>query len=73
MFAKIRKRDGREVNFDETKITEAIFKAAKAVGGADKQIAMELTLDVLRSLKQQYNGGLFGVEDVQDAVEENTY
>ena len=38
MFAKILKRDGREVQFDESKITEAIFKAARAVGGADKQI-----------------------------------
>ncbi len=32
MFMAIRKRDGREVSFDEAKITEAIFKAAKAVG-----------------------------------------
>jgi len=69
MFTKIKKRDGREVPFDEAKITEAIFKAAKAVGGADKQMAMELTLDVLRFLKQKYNGGTFNVEDVQDAVE----
>lgn len=69
MFVKILKRDGREVSFDEGKITEAIFKAAKAVGGGDKQMALELTLDVLRFLKQKYNGGLFGVEDVQDAVE----
>jgi anaerobic ribonucleoside-triphosphate reductase len=66
---KIKKRDGREVSFDENKITEAIFKAAKAVGGADKQLAMELTLDVLRFLKQEYNAGMFGVEEVQDAVE----
>lgn len=69
MFTKIKKRDGRVADFDESKITEAIFKAAKAVGGADKQLAMELTLDVLRFLKQEYNGGLFSVEDVQDAVE----
>lgn len=69
MFVKVRKRDGREAHFDEAKITDAIFKAAKAVGGADKQMAMELTLDVLRFLKQKYNGGLFSVEDVQDAVE----
>lgn len=34
MFVKVRKRDGREASFDEAKITEAIFKAAKAVGGA---------------------------------------
>ncbi|AIF51967.1 anaerobic ribonucleoside-triphosphate reductase [Pelosinus sp. UFO1] len=66
---KIKKRDGREVVFDENKITEAIFKAAKAVGGADKQLAMELTLDVLRFLKQEYSAGTFGVEEVQDAVE----
>jgi len=66
---KIKKRDGREVTFDENKITEAIFKAAKAVGGADKQLAMELTLDVLRLLKQEYTSGMFGVEEVQDAVE----
>lgn len=71
MLTKIKKRDGREVPFDEAKITEAIFKAARAVGGADKQLAMELTLDVLRYLKQKFNGGLFSVEDVQDAVEKN--
>ena len=69
MLTKIKKRDGRMADFDESKITEAIFKAAKAVGGADKQLAMELTLDVLKFLKQKFNGGVFSVEDVQDAVE----
>ncbi len=69
MFMKIKKRDGRELEFDASKITEAIFKAAKSVGGADKQLAMELTLEVLKYLKQHHNGGLFGVEDVQDGVE----
>lgn len=69
MFTKIRKRDGREVEFDEGNITDAIFKAARAVGGADKQLAIELTLDVLKHLKQKHNGKVFGVEDVQDTVE----
>lgn len=69
MFTKIKKRDGRETVFDESKITEAIFKSAKAVGGADKQMAMELTLEVLKFLKTQYTGNIFTVEDVQDAVE----
>ncbi len=69
MFAKIRKRDGREVSFDETKITDAIFRSAKAVGGEDRQTAMELTLEVLKMLKKQYNGNIFGVEEVQDMVE----
>ncbi|HIE13598.1 MAG TPA: anaerobic ribonucleoside triphosphate reductase, partial [Desulfotomaculum sp.] len=69
MFQGIRKRDGREVPFDETKITDAIFKAARAVGGEDRETAMRLTLDVLSMLKAKYNGAGFGVEDVQDIVE----
>ena len=52
----IRKRDGREVDFDETKITDAIFEAAKSVGGADRQMAMEITLDVLKYLKAHFKG-----------------
>lgn len=69
MFVKIKKRDGREVHFDDSKITDAIFKAARSVGGEDRETAMELTLGVLRMLKQQSNGQVFGVEDVQDVVE----
>ncbi len=69
MFKAIQKRDGREVVFDEAKITDAIFKAARAVGGEDRQTAMELTIEVLKLLRKQYNGNLFGVEDVQDMVE----
>jgi anaerobic ribonucleoside-triphosphate reductase len=69
MFTAIRKRDGREASFNEGKITDAIFKAAKAVGGEDRQLAMELTLEVMRSLKKRCNGSPFSVEDVQDTVE----
>jgi len=69
MFTQIRKRDDRIVPFNETQITDAIFKAAKAVGGEDRQTAMELTLDVLNLLKQNFQGKVFSVEDVQDAVE----
>lgn len=69
MFEIIRKRDGREVDFTDGKITDAIFKAAKAVGGEDRQTAMELTLQVMKALKSRYNGNPFTVEDVQDMVE----
>jgi len=69
LFKVIRKRDGREVPFDETKITDAIFKAARAVGGEDRQTALELTIEVLKMLKSSYNGQVFGVEEVQDIVE----
>ena len=69
MFSKIKKRDGRIVDFKESKITDAIFKAAQAVGGEDRELAVELTLEVLKMLKKKYNGDLFSVEDVQDMVE----
>jgi anaerobic ribonucleoside-triphosphate reductase len=69
MFEKIKKRDGREVAFDPSKITEAIFKAAKAMGGEDRQKALELTLEVMKVLGEKYKGDIFSVEDVQDIVE----
>ena len=37
MVKKIRKRDGTVVFFQQDKITEAIWKAVKAVGGQDKE------------------------------------
>ena len=71
VFAEIRKRDGRIVSFEPEKITEAIFKAASAVGGQDRSIAENLTLNVIKSLKEEerFKGIIPAVEDVQDAVE----
>jgi ribonucleoside-triphosphate reductase (formate) len=69
MFTTIQKRDGREVPFHTSKITEAILKAAKNVGGSDQATALELTAKVLKYLQQKYQNQLFNVEDVQDAVE----
>lgn len=69
MFTMIQKRDGRKTPFHVNKITEAILKAAQAVGGSDQKTALELTMQVLNYLKEKYNDGLFSVEDVQDAVE----
>ena len=69
-FKEIRKRDGRVVPFDPEKITEAIFKAAKAVGGSNRAIAENLTLQVIGRLqKAGFNGIVPTVEEVQDAVE----
>ncbi len=57
------------MEFDPTKITDAILKAAKAVGGEDRQTAADLTAQVLTLLKERFNGNIFMVEDVQDCVE----
>jgi ribonucleoside-triphosphate reductase (formate) len=69
MFTTIEKRDGRKVPFHANKITEAILKAANAVGGSDQATALEVTAQVLKYLQREYKNKLFNVEEVQDAVE----
>ncbi len=69
-FREIKKRDGRIVEFCPEKITQAIFKAAKAVGGENYQLAENLTRDVILLLSQQAIPGLNPtVEEIQDVVE----
>lgn len=69
MFTRIQKRDGRDDVFHANKITAAILKAANAVDGSNETTASELTTQILKYLKHKYPNKLFGVEDVQDAVE----
>jgi len=70
LIKKIRKRDGRTVEFDSKKITEAIWKAARAVGGKDRTLAVKLTEQVVEKLKKQLKPEETpGVEQVQDLVE----
>ena len=65
---KIRKRDGSVVLFNEDKITEAIWKAVKAVGGKDKDRSKILSRMVVQSFIKE--GDSFpDVEKVQDRVE----
>jgi len=66
---RVRKRDGREVPFDEAKIADAIFKAAQAVGGQDRQMAEELASVVTMFLEREFEGREPGIEDIQDVVE----
>ncbi|MDH5375252.1 MAG: vitamin B12-dependent ribonucleotide reductase [Candidatus Bathyarchaeota archaeon] len=67
---KIRKRDGRIVDFDSNKIAEAIWKAAKAVGGKDRALSVKLAGQVVETLEKQLKPGeMPSVEQVQDIVE----
>ena len=66
---KIRKRDGRVVDFNQEKITNAIFKAAVAIGGSDKERAKFLSDQVIKVLNEKYDGHTIPtVEEVQDSV-----
>lgn len=69
MITKIKKRDGREVPFNIEKISNAIFKAAQAVGGQDYNTSMELAEKVTLILNEKFQGTIPGVEDIQDIVE----
>lgn len=67
---KIKKRDGRIVPFNQRKITNAIWKAAEAVGGKDEKRAQWLSDKVVAILERRFNGRTFAtVEQVQDIVE----
>jgi ribonucleoside-triphosphate reductase len=70
MIRKIRKRDGKVVDFNPIKITDAIWKAAQAVGGKDYKKASELTDRVIENLEKELKKGeIPAVEQVQDIVE----
>ncbi|KAA0006738.1 MAG: adenosylcobalamin-dependent ribonucleoside-diphosphate reductase [Thermoplasmata archaeon] len=67
---KIEKRDGRIVDFDQEKITNAIFKAAQAVGGRDRERAKYLSDQVVKELEKKYGERRIPtVEEIQDIVE----
>ena len=66
----IRKRDGRIEPFDIEKITEAIFKAAKAVGGTDRGTAKGVSDSILGILNILCKDERIPtVENIQDLVE----
>jgi ribonucleoside-triphosphate reductase len=66
----VRKRDGRLEPFDQERITNAIWKAAKAVGGKDLELAKKLSDKVVTELKKRFGeDGVATVEEIQDMVE----
>jgi len=68
----VKKRDERLVDFDENRIMEAIWSAAKSVGGNDKSIAQDLTQIVCKILKEKFSAAdkPLVVETVQDIIEQ---
>ncbi len=65
---KVRKRDGSVVPFNPEKITEAIWKAVKAVGGTDYDRAERITDLVVKKIEESRED-IPGVEEIQDLVE----
>ena len=68
IIKKVRKRDGSVVPFNEEKIAEAIWKAAKAVGGTDRDKSVFLAREITQLIEENLED-IPCVEDIQDLVE----
>lgn len=67
---RVQKRDGQLVLFEETHITDSIFKAIKAVGQDDYSKAKNLSKKVFTILDIFFRGGVIPtVEMIQDLIE----
>ena len=69
-FTHVIKRTGAVVPFNKERITNAIYRAAVAVGGRDRQLAERLADQVVELLERTYPAEhIPTVEEIQDAVE----
>jgi len=70
-ITKVQKRDGAIVDFDQTKITEAIFKAITATDQGDGKKSKNLSERVVKILDRRFKKDeIPQVEQIQDIVEE---
>jgi len=70
---KIKKRDGRIVDFDIKRISDAVYKAMEAAGQPNRKSAKELAEDVVRLLVKKHKKTpkfIPSIEEIQDLVEE---
>ena len=72
-IAQIRKRDGRIVSFDQSRITSAIYKAMQATGEGDlARDPVRVSMKVVEELTKHYpKDHVPTVEEIQDIVEES--
>jgi ribonucleoside-diphosphate reductase alpha chain len=68
ILSKIKKRDGRIVDFDPDRIKNAIHKAFLAVELGDGERAENVTKEVVRLLEEKFREKTPSVEDAQDIV-----
>ena len=70
ILSAVKKRDGRIVPFDRSKIVNAIYRAARSVNEGDLNSAEDLSLKVVRILEEKHkDGSTPSVEEIQDMVE----
>ena len=68
---QIKKRDGSIADFDQNKITQAIYKSLKAVNRDDSDLSAELSDKVVTLLNNKFHyRSIPAIEEIQDLVEE---
>lgn len=66
---EVRKREGRIVPFDRSKIVHAIYRALRSVGEGDIPLSEELASAVVHFLGERFEGRIPDIEEIQDVVE----
>ncbi|MDD5750659.1 MAG: ribonucleoside triphosphate reductase [Candidatus Pacebacteria bacterium] len=70
-IAKVKKRDGSVADFEQDRITKAIFKALTVSGEGDEKTAEKVSDRVLKILNRRFSKReIPDVEQIQDIVEE---
>jgi len=69
-ISKVRKRNGKIVNFNKVKIAEAIYKAIFTVKGKDGKESKKFADKVIKIVADRFSDKVPSVENVQDIVEE---
>ena len=68
MLTKIIKRDGRIVDFDESRIFNAVLKAFNATKKGNKSDVKKVTKEVVKLLEERFVNKYPSVEEIQDTV-----
>ena len=69
MIQSIKKRDGRVVLYDQTKIASAILRALEAAKEGDASDAARVANDVERALEREFASQAPDIESIQNTVE----
>lgn len=69
LFSYVEKRDGKIEEFRKEKISQAIFKAARSVGGEDITLAEKIAEQICQYLYDSRGEHIPKVEEIQDVVE----
>jgi ribonucleoside-diphosphate reductase alpha chain len=69
-ISRVRKRDGKVVDFDRSRIVGAVYRALVAAGAGGRPEARRISAKVGERLGERYAGRVPSVEDIQDTVVE---